>query len=373
MPNERIKLVHITSSLTIGGAEAILCDLIEYLDADTFEHHVIYFHAGPYIEKLHALGVPTYHIKGLIYRYDPLFFIRLFCLIKKLQPNRIHTLLWAANVAGRLIGYLFTIPVLSVVHNNVNYDGLLRTLLDRCTIMLSNVIVAVSGEVKQSLLQRDMRLSAHTIHIITNGVDHKAVRNYGVRDKKERHELGLSDEHFVIGSVGRLVPVKNYGLLLESFALVHKTYSYTRLVLVGTGPQEHLLNDQARLLGVKNEVLFVIDQPAYGYYALFDCFVQTSLTEGVSRALLEAMSFSLPCIVTSSLKEHSVISDGRDGMVVTADNAQLLAHALMDIMNNTALSKTLGSSAQQTVMQHFSIQKMVQAYETLFKNFHTKI
>ena len=68
-----------------------------------------------------------------------------------------------------------------------------------------------------------------------------------------------------------------------------------------------------------------------------------------------------------------MISDGRDGMVVTADNAQLLAHALMDIMNNTALSKTLGSSAQQTVMQHFSIQKMVQAYETLFKNFHTKI
>jgi len=120
---KKIKLLHITSSLKMGGAESLLCDLIKNMDHEMFEHHVIYFHDGPHSVCLKELGIPIYQIKGLISLYDPLFCTRLYKLVKKIKPDCIHTLLWVANVSGRIIARLLKIPIASA-----------------CTIMLIKMV-----------------------------------------------------------------------------------------------------------------------------------------------------------------------------------------------------------------------------------------
>jgi len=166
--NKKIKLLHVTTSLKIGGAEAVLCNLIKKLGNTEFEHHVIYFHNGPNVAQVKSLGAKSYHVKGLVSLYDPIFFARLFFLMKKLKPDLIHSLLWSANVSARLIAKLLKIPNISAYHLDIYNDGIFRNSIDRVTRKMSDLLVAVSGDVAKSL---GSRKSFRRLEIIKNGID----------------------------------------------------------------------------------------------------------------------------------------------------------------------------------------------------------
>ncbi len=366
MNDRRIKLVHLTSSLKIGGAERILYDLVTHLDHQQFEHHVIYFHAGPYVEMLCRNNIPVYQVTGLFFQYDPLFFWRLYRLIKTLKPDCLHTLLWAANVLGRLIARMGGITCVSVFHNNVDQDGWIRNLIDTLTLPYADKLIAVSEHVKRSIQERHAWLPAQRLHVIPNGIDAEAVRACAKHAQKTRAALGLSDEHFVIGSVGRFVPVKNYGLLLHSFTKVLQKYEQARLVLVGTGPQEQWLRVQAKELNIDQQVIFVVGQQAYGYYPLFDCFVLASCKEGISIALLEAMSCGVPCVVTNEEPEHPVLDSYENGIVVPADDVDQLARGITQLVLDDQLRGGLAQQAQATARQQFHCSHMLKAYHHMF-------
>ncbi|HZW61115.1 MAG TPA: glycosyltransferase [Candidatus Babeliales bacterium] len=364
---KQIAVVHLTSSLKMGGAEAVLCDLITHLPQDKFRHTVIYFHEGPNLERLHALQIPTIQVQGLFFRYDPIFFIRLYRILKQLNPDCIHALLWAANICGRIIGRLLGIACVNVFHNNVDQDGLLRNWLDRATLLFADRLVAISSGIVQSIKDRDGVLPVKKIEVIPNGVDRTQLRIKEVQYQTNRYEFGFTEDHLIIGTVGRLVSVKRYELLLESFALVNTVMPLARLMIVGSGPQESILKNKAIALGIEQSVVFVVEQQAYGYYPLFDCFVQSSDKEGISIALLEALSFGLPCIVTNADKSHPVIQSGRNGLIVPAGNMRGLANGIMTILNDPASAQAMGNAGQQTIQQHFTLQQMVSAYEKLFR------
>lgn len=349
----------------MGGAETVLCDLIKNLDTALFEHHVIFFHEGPHLKTLQTLGVKTYQVKGLFCLYDPVFFMRLLFTVKKLRPSLIHTMLWAANVAGRVVGKMVGIPVVSVYHNNVDQDGQIRALFDQATLAYAQTLVAVSPGVAQSLYLRSKKLIPGTIQVIQNGIDVHALHAQ-CNQALTRSAVGLSDDAFVIGSVGRFVPVKRYNLLIDAFADIYAQNQRCRLVLVGIGPLEQELRQQARDLGIDAVVRFVIGQPACHYYLLFDCFVQTTDKEGISIALLEAMSFGLPCVVTHSDAVHPVITDGVQGFKISAGDKQGLVRSILSIAGDHDLRSSFSRYALQTISDNFRIEPMIAAYHKIF-------
>lgn len=363
----RKKLLHVTSSLKIGGAETVLCDLIEGLGNREFEHHVIYFHGGPWEERLRSLGVPLYHVRGFISLYDPLFFFRLFRMIKKLRPDLIHSLLWSANVTSRVVAWLLSVPHVCVYHNNIDQDGRVRNLLDGMTRRFSSLLVAVSDEVAQSIRRTDWGVSDKTmLVIIRNGIDAQATRQKGLEQSVTRASLGLGEDHFIVGSVGRFCPVKNYPLLLESFTMLSASESKVRLILVGTGPDEQRLRDRALALGIADKTRFIVDQAAYGYFPLFDCFVQSSDKEGISMALLEAMSNGVVCAVTNIGQVHSVLTHQKNGLVVKAGDAKILATVVGELARDRERVARLGQAGQKTVNRTFDLKHMVAAYRKMF-------
>lgn len=366
----RIKVLHITSSLKIGGAEAVLCDLVKNLDTNRFEHHVIYFHEGPHLATIQKLGVATYHVQGLVSLYDPFFLIRLYRTVKKINPDLVHTLLWAANVSGRLVGTWLKIPVISSFHNNVDQDGSFRAFFDRATLTLAKQLIAVSDGVAQSVQLRDPWLQAPRLEVIPNGIDIVALHDKNRLEAISRSELGLQVDDFIIGSVGRFVPVKRYDLLINAFMQIYAQNPRVKLVLVGSGPLEDALKKQAQAREVSHAVLFIVGQPAYRYYSMFDCFVQSSDKEGISIALLEAMSFGLPSVVTNENYAHSVIKHMADGIVVPAGDKDALAHAIIKIMDKAALQAQLSYAARRKVAESFSINRMIEQYTKIFNAHH---
>lgn len=364
---QRKKIVHLISSLKVGGAESLLYDLIMGLGSDNYEHQVICFHKGRNAERLQAAGIPVYHIQGLIGMYDPIFFWRLWRSISRLRPDVIHTSLWAANFAGRIIGYWMGIPTVSVIHLGVDLDGKLRNNLDRFTFNLATKIVAVSDGVAQSMHQQFSSLSSQKIKVIKNGINKEVVAKRAFEQKVSRQSIGLEEGHFVFGAVGRFIERKKFDILIESFALVYQHHSSARLVLVGLGAQESLLRKKAAQHGLDKEVIFVVGQSAYGYYPLFDSFVLPSSQEGLSIALLEALCCNLPCIVTSTNHEHEVIKNGYNGWVVEPDNLQELSKALTQLLLDKEATISMGNNAAKTINDHFSFNNMLDAYKREFE------
>ncbi len=350
----------------MGGAQAVLYDLVTNLDAQSFEQKVIYIHGGPYVARLRNAGIAVQQVSGLFFAYDPLFFFRLLATLRKSNPNCLHTLLWSANFFGSVAARMLGIFCVRVLHNNLDQNGMVRNMLDRFVASQTDQpVVAVSQEVKQSYLLQHP--NARNVIVVCNGIDIGVVKRNATLARKSRKDMGLIDEHFVIGSVGRFCPVKRYSFLLDSFAMLHKQHNHSRLLIVGSGSQEHDLRAYAQKRGIADYVIWVVDEPAYGYFPLFDCFVMTSEKEGVSIALLEAMSLGVCSVVTYHTQSHSVIINGQDGIVTHEQNAASFAATIAGLVRNQSLRNKLGANAQHAVAMRFAIKNMIATYEQIFR------
>jgi glycosyltransferase involved in cell wall biosynthesis len=359
-----VRILHIISNLGMGGAESLLCEHIRILHAQGIENDVLYFHDGILLSEVKKYAKEVRQIKGLVSLYDPFFFVRLWVSIRELNPDCIHTWLWAANFTGRIIGSLLKIPVLCSLHNNVDQNGSMRVFLDRLTWNYAHQYVAVSQGIIASL--EEQNIPTKKVKVIYNGIDYNRIFRAAQTTMIDRAMIGLAPENFVFGSVGRFVPLKNYSLLLQSFALVVKRMPKARLVLIGMGPQEQELRQLANDLNVGDTVIFIVGQRAQPYYQLFDCFVMSSFKEGISMALLEALANAKSCIITNPTKYHEVISDGIDGVVINSYEPEIVAHAMLKLMENPLLLKKYGQNGCAKITAQFSLTAMVTHYCTLY-------
>ncbi len=368
---QTLKVMHIISSLKMGGAETLLCDLVEQLNTKNIQQVVVFIHPGPMIESLRTLGIPLYHLRGAVCLFDPVFFVRLYRIIKKEKPNCIHASLWAANVVARIVGRITKIPVICALHNNNDQNGTVRNIIDALSLWLADEIVSVSEGIVRTMGTYRFLPSARVM-VIKNGIDAAAVRARAQEFTIVREHLRLARDHFVIGSVGRFVPVKNYHFLLTVFARILRDFPAARLVLVGSGPQEQELRAYADKLNISKQVRFIVDQKAYGYYPLFDCFVQTSAKEGISVALLEAMSCERACVVTNSEPIHDVIENKKNGCIVPAQSEGELYNALKIMIKNRSLRESYGVAARARIENDFALETMVDQYKKMYYSFIDK-
>jgi len=352
------KIVHFTSSLKRGGAEAVLNSLVHGLQG-SFDQTVLYIHDGLHRHTLEQQGIVCIQIYGIIGVYDPFFLMRLYKIMHALKPDLIHTLLWAAIVSGRVVGRMLNIPVVTVYHGNLDQEGIFRNTLDQLTMPLSTINCAVSSGVAQSIKVVSPSQSALIIH---NGIE-----SMYSESSRSRAGIGLTNDQFVIGAVGRLVKIKRFDLLIDAIALIHKKQSNVRLCLIGMGPEFDELHKQVQQQNLQHVVVFLLDVPAVEYYHLFDCFVLPSPREGVSIALLEAMRAHRSVIVVSE-SEHPVVHHEYNGLVVPYANAQLLAQCIKRIKGASDAACMLGLRARETVMRSFNRNAMVAQYTQMFRS-----
>lgn len=350
----------------MGGAERALCNMLTHMRNKSYQHHVAYFHPGPFVEELTKLGIPTYHIKGLVYRYDPWAYKNICSLVKKIQPNALHTSLWAANILGRLVGKKFNISVISDLHGNATDEGKLRNFLERHTAHLSTHIVAVSDSVAGAYRQTVIKAPKNLI-VIKNGINPDTIKTMAQQNPIKRSDLGFPENAFVIGTVGRLEVIKSYDVLLKAFAVLKAPNSF--LCIVGDGSQRPILEALAKQLGISHAVLFAGAQAnPYPYYPLFDCFALSSTSEGLSLALLEALTFGLPVVTTHNNQTHDVLTHGTHGFLVPPAQPTQLANALNSIITNPEIANAMRVANAHLIDEHYHIQRVVKQYNSLFTN-----
>lgn len=356
-------ILHITPSLMIGGAEKFLVDLLEELQKhpkNQFEHRVAYFQAGPNLEKLHALGITTYPIQGLFTHYDPICFWRLLRLIQKVKPIHLQSMLWSANFYTRLIGKFLAIPTICAIHSehnngNTNHDSWLKLKIDQLTLRWANQVVTVSDQITAKYLDQKFKLLPNKLITIHNGI------KIPIYLKKP------TNSQFTIGHVGRFVPVKNQTLLIHALKLVHTTLPNFQATIIGYGALEESLKNLVFQLGLTKQITFIHSYQPENHYPNWDCFVLPSHTEGLSIALLEAMSFGVVPVITA-LSPHPIVQHEFNGFICEPDNPTLLAKSILKIAQNHPLRNSLSQAARNTAKHKFNLNLSTQRYLSLYPN-----
>jgi glycosyltransferase involved in cell wall biosynthesis len=160
---------------------------------------------------------------------------------------------------------------------------------------------------------------------------------------------------------------KDIATLLRAMALVVRQQPEFRLVIAGSGPMgadlarlanELNLGDSVRLLGEVRDVPGLLAKARF--------FVLSSLTEGISLTLLEAMSCGLPVVATRVGGNPEVVVDGETGILVPPSDADAMAHAMLALHKDQDRGRAMGLAGRQRVARHFEIGRMVAAYEALY-------
>lgn len=355
------RIVHVITGLERGGAETLLIQMVQALQND-YDQTILYFKDGPLAQQIPS-GISALLVTGSLYIINPWVWWRCYRTIKKIKPDSIHSWLWSATIISRCIAAVLGIDHISSFHNNVEQNGTLRNLLDRYTMRYSKFLVPVCRGIAHSLCERDNK-DYSSLVVINNGLNVTAVQDS--IQQCVPHAFEKKQSTFVIGTIGRLVPVKNYDFLLRVFADVLAQYPDLHLVIVGTGPQEQYLKQRATTLAIDHAVTWAVNQAGVAWLRFFDCFVQPSLKEGLSMALLEAMSCSLPCVVTHPTPLHDVITHGHDGLVLPTNDHNALVQALITVVSHEILAAQLGKNAVQTVHNNFSFETMLYSYKRLY-------
>lgn len=363
MTKKSLNIVHFISSLHRGGAETILFHVVKDLQKRGWTQRVVYIYDGPIHDELRALGIPTYHLTALGLYVNPVLWWRLLNYMRSARPDVMHTALWAANLMGRCIGWLLHIPTVSSLHAVAAHEGKVRNTIDRFLPVRACATIAVSQGIATSVLAAGM-CQQRTMRVIPNGIDVADFKR--AAQGAQEMPYVVDGQTWVVGAVGRLVPVKKFDLLIRVFAKLVQKHSNARLLIIGTGPEEQALRSLIALQSCADFIELITHKKAAPYYRAFHCFVQPSEFEGLSLALLEALAMEVPVIVTGKDGSHEVVTHGVTGLVIPANNEDAFYEALVEMHVNKRQAQNLRTAGYEQVMQSYSLTSMVDSYERIF-------
>jgi glycosyltransferase involved in cell wall biosynthesis len=290
-------------------------------------------------------------------------------LIRQTAPNvvHLHTGSWYKGAtAARLAGVR---RVIYTEHGREHFDPWRNRLIDRLASYRTDVVVGVSRRL-QEYLGSVVRIEPTKLCTVHNGVDTEAFTP-GAPPADLRARLGIPEDAVVVGSVGRLEAVKAYERLLEAAAQLRRTLPQPFvIVLGGDGSCRASLEAHAARLGITDIVRFPgWNERPVEFYRLLDVFVLSSISEGQSVSLMEAMACAVAPVVTDVGGNAEMLGADLDECVVRdARVSEGLAKAIAAVTGAPERRAAVGALVRQRAVDHYSVQRMMANYERLYRN-----
>lgn len=367
-PN-RPRVLHVITGLEQGGAETALFRLISST-ADPGSHQVVSLTSrGIFGAKLEAKGAkvlalgmksPISAVRGLI---------ALIRVLRRERPRVVQTWMYHADLIGGVAAKIARIPICwGIRHSNLDSSANKRSTLAvarLCSILSKWVPSAIVSCSKRAIeIHLAYGYTDRFVHI-PNGIDSSA---YRPRDDSSDSASPLDGARasFRFGTVGRLHPQKDYPTLLRAFSLLDSADNAS-LALVGKG-LSHENPEFARIQDASNPRVLALgpsdDVPTILRH--LDVFVLSSVGEGFPNVVAEAMACGVPCIVTDVGDSAEIV--GSTGWVVPPSSPKAMAEAMTNAINETdAGLAARRSEARQRIMGTFTTERMVEAYESIWK------
>ena len=352
-------------SLQPGGLENGVVNVVNRLDPEKFRSSVCCLRTtGEFAKRIIRSDASVHEMRSSGGNDWKLPF-KLARLFARTKTDIVHTRNAESFYYGFLGAKLARVPTLiHSEHGRTFNDRELRYRLQRLFSLGTDAIFSVSAQLRQDLIAK-VGIDPSRIDILYNGVD---LSKFGAIDSQAiRRSISAMPEDFVIGSVGRLVAVKNYDLLIRALARIG--HPKAMVVLVGDGPERNRLEATAAAYGVSDRVRFLGHRnDVHELLAAMDVFVLPSISEGMSNTLLEAMASRLPVVASNVGGNPEIIRDGLDGFLFESNDEGALTAKLRELINSETQRMRLARCARIRIEDKFSIDVMIARYEKLYQS-----
>ncbi len=361
-----IRLVLVIPTLDRSGAEKQLTLLARGLPREEFDPHVIALtRGGPYAEALQAAGIPV-TILNKRTRFDPVALWRLRQLLRQLQPDVVHSWLFAANSAVRLVlPRERTSPKVIVSERCVDvWKAGWQLWLDRRLIAKTDRLIANSRPV--ATFYEELGYPAGKIVTIPNAV--AAPTEPAVTRARLCRDLNFPEDTKLVAYVGRLAPQKRVQDLIWACQLLRQADPRTRFLILGDGPERDTLIHYARQVEATDYVRFLgsRDDAAQLLHCV-DVFWLASDFEGLSNSVMEAMACGRPVVVSDIPPNRELVEHGRHGYVIDVGDSVGFAQFTRRLFDDPALAARVGQAAADRMADEFGVGKMVQSHCELYR------
>lgn len=360
---DAIRVMHVVYALKPGGMELGVLKVVNALDPQRVRSAICSTRPGGRLRQLVAPGVPVFELRRRDGN-DPRLVWALYRLFQRERPHIVHTHAWGTLLEGAVAARLAHVPV--VVHGE---HGTLQLrwhqrLLQRAAWSRVDQVVSVSTRLAERMAS-EIRFPIERIRTIRNGVD---LSRFGRMNRVDaRVALGLPADALIVGTVGRLVAVKDHVSLVEAVAQLRHQGFAPLLLVAGDGPLKGEIEQRAAALGITSQVRLLGHRPDVEVVlAVLNVFVLSSVSEGLSNTILEAMASGLPVVATNVGGADELVDEGVTGLLVPARAPAAMARAMGLLFADGAIRAAMGTAARHRVEAQFSLTEMVRRYEALY-------
>ena len=369
-----IRVALFATSVAFGGIERVVLNLLRHMPPGVEIVPIVFTRTDcedqTFFERLREMGLP--HETLYVNSHTPALIVnpvvnlaQAIRIVKNGRFDLIHSHGYRADAFTLVVAKYLGIPFVSTVHGFTPTDPRLRLWceLDARLLRFFPRVMAVSAPMKEQLVAYG--LDAARVEVVINAVEEAA--HSGSSRREMRLRLGISENEFVFGFVGRLSDEKGVDHLLQAAEdLVAKERS-ARFVIVGDGPRKDDLLEATRSRGLEEKVDFVgFQSDTAPWYETFDAFVLPSLSEGTPMALLEAMAHGLPSVATAVGGVPQVVSDGENGLLVPSADRTKLSEAMRCLMTNAPLRAKLSEGAVELVRGSYGVGAWIEHVQDVY-------
>jgi GT2 family glycosyltransferase len=399
--SKKIKILRIISRLNIGGPSIHCTILTKELCKTRFRSKLLIGKTSPHEGDMSYMInddngflfiVPELQREINIIK-DTIAFFKILKILFSYRPDIIHSHTSKAGTLARCAACLFNIfskkkaLIVHTFHGHVleGYFSALKSklfvMIERILARITHAIIAISQTQKWELTEKYQLAPAGKVHVINLGFD--LSRFFNVRNKGTlRSTFELEDRTSIIGIVGRLTPIKNHRLFLDSAKLIIERYpdKAVRFAIIGDGELKSSLKAHARAIGIEKDVIF------YGWeknieriYADLDILVLTSNNEGTPVSIIESMAASVPVVTTGVggikdlLGRIEIRAQTKDdfsicerGILCFKGNANAIANGIQHLIEGN--NQDLINKAREFVFKNYTEKRLIERIENLYRN-----
>jgi glycosyltransferase involved in cell wall biosynthesis len=382
----KIKILRIINRFNIGGPTYNATFLTRFM-SDEFETILI----GGLPEKgeadsLHILN--DYGVKPILIpelRRNPNFISdrkalkKIKTIIKEFKPDIVHTHAAKAGALGRKAAFDCKVPVvLHTFHGHVfhSYFGKFKSevyrRIEKRLASKSSGIIAISDQQKIELSEKFAIADKNKIEVIPLGFDLNQFQdNLEIKRKKTRDKYNLSNDQIAVAIIGRLAPIKNHKLFLDTIDIVNRqTSKKTVFFIVGDGETRKEIEEQIEQIKINQSIDIRLTswiRDIQTFNAGMDIICLTSNNEGTPVSLIEAQACNIPVISTDVGGVKDIVFNNETGFIVPKNNVEKFAEKLLLLIEDKKKREKMSQNGWSFVKDNFHYQRLVKDMELYYK------
>lgn len=379
----KIKIIRIQSRICIGGPSIHSEILSKYLDPERFDTILL----GGALDEGEKSRVADLKRKSIQIRtieemgreislwYDFKALIKLYRIIRQENPDIVHTHTAKAGAIGRIAAWLAGVPIIiHTFHGHVfhHYFGRLKTrffiLFERWLSQITTRIIVISDSQKYDIVTRFRISPEKKVITIPLGLELERFLLINKDNFNLKNELNIPKKEFLVGIVGRIVPIKNHELLLKAIKLLREQQIPVHLCVVGDGELRDQLNKSVREKNIFDYVHFIgwrLDMEKI--YGGMDLLALSSYNEGTPVAIIEAMASQVPVVATAVGGVPDLITDGVTGLLSNSKDACDLAEKIKQILTDSEMKQKILKNARKLVERKYHYRRLIDDIQNFYE------